>query len=132
MIMNKSHTLFNINIFPICFTMRVLNDSKDSFRQKNIKVESRFRQENLMLSSHEVKQVNIILLVVGSLIPKSCKLTIIFLKKEIKQFRFSPATHIYFDISQPVDGLFIFLMVSFDKKNTLILMQYHIFNFFLL
>lgn len=42
---------------------------------KKIKVDGRFRQENLMLSSYKVKQVNIILLVVGSLIPKSCKLS---------------------------------------------------------
>lgn len=85
-----------------------------------------------MLSSHEVKQVNIILLVVGSLIPKSCKLSDDHLfKKETKQFGVSPAIQICFDISQSVDSLFIFLTVSFDKQNILVLMKCLIFNVFL-
>lgn len=67
------------------------------------------------------KQVNVIFLVVGRLVPKSCKLPNHLLKKETKQFWFPPAMKVCFDISQSVDSLFIFLMLFIDEQKILIL-----------
>lgn len=84
-----------------------------------------------MLSRHEVKLVNIILLVVGSLIPTLCKLSNDHLfKKGNEEVRIPSSKQLCFDISQSVRSLCIFLMVSFDKQNTLILMKCLIFIFF--